>query len=117
MPISAQLGRVVSASEGETVSLLLSLGPPEVVRGFADAVLAPLDHLDPRDRLELLRTLDQWLRVNGAWEPAALRLSLHRNTVRNRVDRIAALTGRRLDDGEDRMELWLALKARAALPR
>lgn len=117
LPISAQLGRVVSASEGETVSLLLSLGPPEVVRGFADAVLAPLDHLDPRDRLELLRTLDQWLRVNGAWEPAALRLSLHRNTVRNRVDRIAALTGRRLDDGEDRMELWLALKARAALPR
>ncbi|MEU0494407.1 PucR family transcriptional regulator [Mycobacterium sp. NPDC006124] len=117
LPISEQLGRVVSASEGETVSLLLSLGPPEVVRGFADAVLAPLDHLDPRDRLELLRTLDQWLRVNGAWDPAAQRLSLHRNTVRNRVDRIAALTGRRLDDGDDRMELWLALKARAALPR
>ena len=117
LPISEQLGRVVTASEGETVSLLLSLGPPEVVRGFADAVLAPLDHLDPRDRLELLRTLDQWLRVNGAWDPAAHRLSLHRNTVRNRVDRIAALTGRRLDDGDDRMELWLALKARAALPR
>lgn len=117
LPISEQLGRVVAASEGETVSLLLSLGPPEVVRGFADAVLAPLDQLDPRDRLELLRTLDQWLRANGAWDPAAQRLSLHRNTVRNRMDRIAALTGRRLDDGDDRMELWLALKARAALPQ
>lgn len=117
LPVSEQLGRIVTASEGETVSLLLSLGPPEVVRGFADAVLAPLDHLDPRDRLELLRTLDQWLRANGAWGPAAHRLSLHRNTVRNRVDRIAALTGRRLDDGDDRMELWLALKARAALPQ
>ena len=88
-----------------------------MVRGFADAVLAPLDQLDPRDRLELLRTLDQWLRANGAWDPAAHRLSLHRNTVRNRIDRIAALTGRRLDDGDDRMELWLALKARAALPQ
>jgi purine catabolism regulator len=117
LPISAHLGRIVAASEGETVSLLLSLGTPEVVRGFADAVLAPLDHLDPRDRLELLRTLDQWLRANGAWDPAAHRLSLHRNTVRNRIDRIAALTGRRLDDGDDRMELWLALKARAALPQ
>lgn len=117
LAISEQLGRVVTASEGETVSLLLSLGSPEVVRGFADAVLAPLDHLDPRDRLELLRTLDHWLRVNGAWDPAAQRLSLHRNTVRNRIDRIAALTGRRLDDGDDRMELWLALKARAALPK
>jgi purine catabolism regulator len=117
LPISAHLGRIVTASEGETVSLLLSLGTPEAVRGFADAVLAPLDHLDPRDRLELLRTLDQWLRANGAWDPAAHRLSLHRNTVRNRIDRIAALTGRRLDDGDDRMELWLALKARAALPQ
>jgi purine catabolism regulator len=117
LPVSEHLGRIVTASEGETVSLLLSLGTPDVVRGFADAVLAPLDHLDPRDRLELLRTLDQWLRANGAWDPAANRLSLHRNTVRNRIDRIAALTGRRLDDGDDRMELWLALKARAALPQ
>jgi purine catabolism regulator len=117
LPISEHLGRIVTASEGKTVSLLLSLGTPEVVRGFADAVLAPLDQLDPRDRLELLRTLDQWLRANGAWDPAAHRLSLHRNTVRNRIDRIAALTGRRLDDGDDRMELWLALKARAALPQ
>lgn len=117
LAISEKLGRVVTASEGETVSLLLSLGSPEVVRGFADAVLAPLDHLDPRDRLELLRTLDHWLRANGAWDPAAHRLSLHRNTVRNRIDRIAALTGKRLDDGDDRMELWLALKARAALPQ
>jgi PucR family transcriptional regulator, purine catabolism regulatory protein len=117
LPVSARLGRIVSASEGATVSLLLSLGSPDAVRGFADAVLAPLDQLDPRERLELLRTLDQWLRANGAWDPAAARLSLHRNTVRNRIDRIAHLTGRRLDDGDDRMELWLALKARAALPQ
>ncbi len=44
-----------------------------------------------------------------AWDPAAPRLSLHRNTVRNRIDRVAQLTGRRLDDGDDRPELWLAL--------
>jgi purine catabolism regulator len=117
LPVSARLGRIVTASEGATVSLLVSLGSPEAVRGFADAVLAPLDQLDPRERLELVRTLDQWLRANGAWDPAAARLSLHRNTVRNRIDRIAHLTGRRLDDGDDRMELWLALKARAALPQ
>jgi purine catabolism regulator len=114
--VSRRLGRTVSAVEGETVSLLLSLGAPEAVRGFADAVLAPLEALEPGERAEMLRTLDQWLRVNGAWDPAAARLSVHRNTVRNRIDRIAQLTGRRLDDGDDRMELWLALKARTALP-
>ncbi|RDH80219.1 PucR family transcriptional regulator [Mycolicibacterium moriokaense] len=116
LPVSARLGRIVTASEGETVSLLLSLGSAEAVRGFSDAVLAPLDQLDPKERLELLRTLEQWLSVNGAWDPAAARLSLHRNTVRNRIERIARLTGRRMDDGDDRMGLWLALKARAALP-
>lgn len=115
LPVSVRRGRIVTAGEGETVSLLMSMGSPEVVRGFADAVLAPLDALEPTERLELLRTLDQWLRVNGAWDPAAARLSLHRNTVRNRMERIAALTGRRLDDGDDRMELWLALKSRAAM--
>jgi PucR family transcriptional regulator, purine catabolism regulatory protein len=116
LPVSTRLGRIVTASEGETVSLLLSLGSADAVRGFSDAVLAPLDQLDPKERLELLRTLDQWLSVNGAWDPAAARLSLHRNTVRNRIERIARLTGRHLDDGDDRMGLWLALKARAALP-
>ena len=116
LAVSARLGRIATAREGETMSLLLSMGSPELVGGFADAVLAPLDALDPRERLELLRTLEQWLRANGAWDPAAARLSLPRNTVRNRIERVAALTGRRLDDGDDRMELWLALKARAALP-
>lgn len=116
LPVSERLGRTVTAGEGELVSLLLSLGHPDAVRGFADAVLAPLDQLDPRERLDLLNTLEQWLRVNGAWDPAAARLSLHRNTVRNRIERIARLTGRRLDDGDDRLGLWLALKARAAFP-
>jgi len=116
LPVSARLGRIVTAREGETVSLLLSMGSADAVRGFSDAVLAPLDQLDPKERLELLRTLDQWLSVNGAWDPAATRLALHRNTVRNRIERIARLTGRRMDDGDDRTGLWLALKARAALP-
>lgn len=114
LPVSARLGRIVTASEGETVSLLLSMGSADAVRGFSDAVLAPLDQLDPKERLELLRTLDQWLSVNGAWDPAAARLALHRNTVRNRIERIARLTGRRMDDGDDRMGLWLALGARSA---
>jgi Purine catabolism regulatory protein-like family/PucR C-terminal helix-turn-helix domain len=114
LPVSIRLGRIVDAREGETVSFLLSLGTPELLRAFADAVLAPLDQLETPERLELQRTLEQWLRANGAWGPAAAQLSVHRNTVRNRIDKVAQLTGRRLDEGDDRMELWLALKARAA---
>jgi purine catabolism regulator len=42
---------------------------------------------------------------------------VHRNTVRNRIARVAALTGRPLDRADERMELWLALQARAAVLR
>ena len=115
--VSERVGRIVSAGDGNTVAFLLELGTPRVLRGFADTVLAPLDQLDGRERVELLRTLEEWLRANGSWDPAATRLSVHRNTVRNRIERIATLTGRHLDNGDDRMELWLALKARAAAPR
>ena len=114
--VSARLGRAVDAKEGETVQLLLRLGSADVLSGFSTAVLAPLDQLEPRERVELQRTLEEWLRANGAWDPAAAALSVHRNTVRNRIDKIAALTGRNLDQADDRMELWLALKARAVTP-
>lgn len=46
---------------------------------------------------ELLMTVGLLLPM-AAPECRAHRLSLHRITVRNRIDRIAALTGRRLDD-------------------
>jgi purine catabolism regulator len=115
--VSAHLGRAVQAEEGGATQLLLQLGPPEVLASYSDAVLAPLDRVDARERGELLHTLEEWLRANGAWEAAAASLSVHRNTVRNRMARVAALTGRSLEDADQRMELWLALQARAAALR
>jgi purine catabolism regulator len=116
--VSAHLGRAVQAEEGGgATQLLLQLGPPEVLTAYSDAVLAPLDRINSRERGELLHTLEEWLRCNGAWEAAAANLSVHRNTVRNRMARVAALTGRPLEDADQRMELWLALQARAAVLR
>jgi purine catabolism regulator len=106
----------VQAEEGGATQLLLQLGPPELLASYSDAVLAPLDALEARERGELLHTLEEWLRANGAWEVAAGRLSVHRNTVRNRIARVASLLGRPLD-ADRRMELWLALQARAAVLR
>lgn len=115
--ISARLGRAVQAGESSATQLLLQLGPPELLSSYSDAVLSPLDSLDARERIELLHTLEEWVQVNGAWEAAAAALGVHRNTVRNRIARVAALTGRTLDRADQRMELWLALQARAALLR
>lgn len=115
--VSAHLGHPVQAEESGATALLLRLGPPELLASYANAVLAPLEAADGRERGDLLHTLDEWLRANGAWEPAAAALSVHRNTVRNRIARVAELLGRSLDSADVRMELWLALQARVAVLR
>lgn len=62
---------------------------------------------------ELRHTLRTHLAHLGRIRPTAQALGIHRNTLRARLDRIAALLGRDLDDPDVRAELWLALRASA----
>jgi purine catabolism regulator len=79
-------------------------------------VLAPIDAqhtTDPADTADTLtETLRVWLETNGSWAETAALLGVHRHTVQSRVQRIGRLTGRRMDSAEDRVDLWLALRAR-----
>lgn len=111
--LSAHTGRPVQVKDSGTSGLLLELGSAEVLSAYSGAILAPLDDLPEPERFELIETLREWLQSNGAWEAAATRLGVHRNTVRNRIGRIASLTERNLDRGDDRFELWLALRSRS----
>ena len=61
---------------------------------------------------ELLRSLEAYIECNGQWEAAARRLYCHRHTLRYRIRKIEELTGRDLSRATDRIELWLALRAR-----
>ena len=49
------------------------------------------------------------------WSEGAERLGIHRHTLRYRMDRLREQTGRHPDEPEQRMELWLAVKAAQAL--
>jgi purine catabolism regulator len=60
------------------------------------------------------RGLTAFLEHNGHWGSAANALQVHRHTMRNRIDAVERLTGRRMDSAQDRHELWLALRARDA---
>ena len=53
--------------------------------------------------------------IRQRWADAAARLSVHRHTLRYRLQRIEQLTGRDLANARDRLECWLALKARAVV--
>jgi purine catabolism regulator len=98
-----------------TYRLLLSMTEPDALRAFADALLAPLDAYDAEHNGELLASLQAFLKHNARWETAASQLSVHRHTLRYRMRKVEELTGRDLSNSFDRMEFWLALRARDLL--
>jgi purine catabolism regulator len=95
--------------------LLLSMTDPDALRAFVDAALAPLDAYDREGGGHLVASLEAFLRQNARWEHAASELFVHRHTLRYRMRKVEELTGRDLSKGFDRMELWLALRARDLL--
>ncbi|EGX57820.1 regulatory protein, partial [Streptomyces zinciresistens K42] len=88
---------------------LADLLSPDAAEGHARALLAPLTGT-------LAETLRTWLSLHGSWDRTAVALSVHRNTVRQRIARCAALLGADLDDPDVRMELWFALRHRGTGP-
>jgi purine catabolism regulator len=95
-----------------TYRLLLSMADPDALRAFADSMLAPLDTYDRDHHGELLVSLQAFLGHNARWETAAAALYVHRHTLRYRMRKVEELTGRDLSSSFDRMEFWLALRAR-----
>jgi purine catabolism regulator len=93
-------------------SLLLSVGDPEVLRFYRDRTLGPIEAEEPIYAAELLRSLEAFIQLNGQWERAAKSLHCHRHTLRYRIEKIEKLTGRSLAAATDRIEFWLALRAR-----
>jgi len=95
--------------------LLLSMAGPGALRAFADSLLAPLDTYDRDHGGELQASLLAFLQHNARWESAAAELYVHRHTLRYRMRKVEELTGRDLSSSFDRMEFWLALRARQLL--
>ncbi len=98
--------RVAGVHELGAHRLLLDLLPPDTVRGFADAVLAPL-----REHGPLLAAVRALLRHDGQYAAAARALGVHENTLRQRMAKVEQLTGRDVRRTEDRVDLFLALEA------
>jgi purine catabolism regulator len=86
--------------------------PTAEIRSFCRAVLGPLAESAQQDEL---RTLEEFLRAHGSVNAVARALFLHRNTVRQRLKRIAALTGADLEDADQRVQLYLAVLGQTAL--
>lgn len=109
----AQAARALARARATRTSLvrhgerpaLADLVPPADAQAHARALLAPIAPTPA-----LTETLRTWLSLHGSWDRTAVALSVHRNTVRQRIARCATLLEVDLDDADVRMELWFALR-------
>ncbi len=91
------------------------LGQPEIdIEESSERALGTLAE-DEERYADLIKTLDAFIRLHGSVNAVARDLFLHRNTVRQRLRRIAQLTGADLANSDDRLALQLALIGRQAL--
>jgi purine catabolism regulator len=96
-------------------TLLLSVQDDDALRLYCDSVLGPIEDGGGDYGDELLRSLEAFIEHNGQWERAAREIFCHRHTLRYRMRKVEELTGRDLSRAHDRIEFWLALRARELL--
>ncbi|CAM5430880.1 PucR family transcriptional regulator [Streptomyces griseomycini] len=101
----ARATRAPLVRHGSRAAALADLVDPHDAHAHARALLAPIA-ASPA----LTETLRTWLSLHGGWDRTAVALAVHRNTVRQRIARCAALLETDLDDPDVRMELWFALR-------
>ncbi|MFJ1674958.1 MULTISPECIES: PucR family transcriptional regulator [unclassified Streptomyces] len=114
--LAEQALRTLPAGSGEAAGFddrlaeVLLVGRPEIAERIVTTQLgAVLDTAAEREAL--LGTLRVWLDNGCSAARAAEQLYCHRNTVLNRIGRIAELTGRSAESGEARLGWALALRA------
>lgn len=109
---AAPPGRAVATPRDlGSYGFLLGAQPRPVLEGYVGSVLGPLIDRDRARSSELVASVKAFIGAGGRWEPGAEALGVHRHTLRYRVRQAEELLGRDLSAAEDRLEVWLALKA------
>jgi purine catabolism regulator len=95
--------------------LLLAVGVNEL-KSFYQESMGYLEEYDREHGGELVHTLEEILKYPTISETAQA-LHVHRNTLLYRIQRIQEISNVNLDDGENRLAFYLALKVRDVIRR
>ncbi len=115
--LKGEPGVIASFDDLGSYGLLLGLQDTLSLEVFYDSVLGKLQEYDEQNSSDLVRSLACFLEANGHWGDAAEKLYVHRHTLRYRMKRVEEITGRDLNRSQDRMEFWLALRAKELIDR
>ncbi|MGP5269675.1 helix-turn-helix domain-containing protein [Corynebacterium variabile] len=98
------------------VAAVLHLGASGGLPTSLIADLTPLTSYDATHHSDLLRTADVYFSADGNVARTATVLGVHRNTVRQRLDRIGELMGEDWNRMPRKLDLQLALRVHAVAP-
>ncbi|MDQ3752594.1 MAG: PucR family transcriptional regulator ligand-binding domain-containing protein [Actinomycetota bacterium] len=98
-----------------TYGFLMGTHSRIALESFVRSVLGPLIGRDAERASDLVSTVRAYIEAGGRWEAGAEALGVHRHTLRYRVRQAEELLGRDLAVAENRLEIWLALKAQEIL--
>jgi DNA-binding PucR family transcriptional regulator len=100
----------------ESPMAALIAASPRTARDLVESVLGEVVAMPIEDRETLLSTASAWFETAGSTAKAARRLFCHANTVRYRLNRLEALTGRTFGDPRDVADIRAAIIALRMLP-
>ncbi|HTT55209.1 MAG TPA: helix-turn-helix domain-containing protein [Streptosporangiaceae bacterium] len=112
---SATAARTSVYADLDVLRMLAAVDDLSDVAGFVRKWLGALVAYDERKHTELVKTLTQYLQHGGGYEATSRALSVHRSTLKYRLQRIRELTGFDLGDPEIHFNLQLATRAHATL--
>jgi purine catabolism regulator len=110
---SASAERPIS-HHGES-ALLLGPRSREEAQMTVEYVLGPVIDYDKENETDLVHSLRVFLECNRSWKQAAELLFVHKQTLIYRIHRVEELTGRKLNQTTDVVDLWLALRAHESI--
>ncbi|MBM7517104.1 PucR family transcriptional regulator [Nocardioides nitrophenolicus] len=105
------VGTIARWGELGPYELLVTLAPDDLAEAARTPDLVALEEADVHG--VLIATLTTFFDLGGSAQEAADALCIHRATLYQRLRRIEQVTGRSLQDGDDRLALHLGLKLRA----
>lgn len=108
---SCAAGRTSVFADLDVLRMLASVKDLGDVDGYVRKWLGVLASYDERKHTQLTQTLTRYLQHGGGYEATSRALSVHRSTLKYRLQRIRELTGFDLGDPETRFNLELATRA------
>jgi len=108
---SSEVERASAFADLDVLRMLASVEDLADVEGYVRKWLGVLAAYDERKHTQLVRTLTQYLQHGGGYEATSQALSVHRSTLKYRLQRIRELTGFDLGDPDTRFNLELATRA------